>query len=253
MGDECGRTLVIIPTYNEATTVEALLEAVLAAETELAVLVVDDASPDGTGKIADARAASVARVHVLHRDSKQGLGRAYLAGFAWGMSRGFERFVEMDADGSHDPATIPALVAATDECDLAIGSRYVSGGGIVGWSRGRQLLSRMGNAYARVALRLPVADSTSGFRCYRRSLLESVDLGRVRSEGYAFQIDIVYRAWRLGSVLKEIPIVFRERAQGQSKMSSSIVLEAVASVTAWGLRDALLGRRWRRPRVPVRR
>lgn len=228
-------TLVVVPTFNEAATIETLIDAVLAAAREVEVLVVDDGSPDGTAEIVAGRASR--RIHLLRRSAKQGLGRAYRAGFAWGLQRGYQRFVEIDADLSHDPAAVPLLLEATQTCDLAIGSRYVGGGGVEGWSRRRLLLSRAGNVYARALLGFPVRDSTSGFRCYRAEVLEGIGIEQVRSEGYAFQIDMTYRAWRLGYVIREVPITFRERAGGRSKLSRAIVAEAISSVTFWGLRD----------------
>jgi dolichol-phosphate mannosyltransferase len=229
--------LVVVPTYNEAANIERIIDAVLAALPEGTVLVVDDGSPDGTGGIVAGRGGP--RVHLLERPAKQGLGRAYVAGFGWGLERGFDRFVEMDADFSHDPSDLPALAEATETCDVAIGSRYVPGGLVVGWSRNRQLLSRFGNAYARRLLGFPFRDATSGFRCYRRTVLEAIRLGEVASEGYAFQIDMTYRAWRLGFCVQEIPIAFRDREDGDSKMSRAIVVEAVAAVARWAVRDRL--------------
>lgn len=239
------RALVVIPTYNEASTIREAVERVLMSEM-LDVLVVDDGSPDGTAEIV-ASMGSNKSVHLLRRGSKQGLGRAYLAGFEWGLGREYGRVLEMDADLSHDPAVAARLVAATEESDLAIGSRYVPGGRVEGWSRGRHGLSRAGNLYARVLLGLPIRDSTSGFRCYRREVLDAIDLSTVTSEGYAFQIDMAYRAYRLGFRLREVPIAFVERRTGSSKMSTKITLEALALVTRWGLRDLISGRRFRPP------
>ncbi len=234
---------MVVPTYNEAANIDPLLDRLLALDANLNVLVVDDGSPDGTGELVRRRAGE--RVHLHERASKQGLGRAYVAGFRWGLDRGFTHLVEMDADFSHDPAAVLTLLEAAGDCDIAIGSRYVPGGAVEGWSRPRLVLSRAGNLYARMLLGFPVRDSTSGFRCYRRGVLESIDLDGVASEGYAFQIDLTYRAWRRGFSIREVPILFRERERGQSKMSRRIVAEAMRSVTAWGLRD--LGRR--RPRT----
>jgi dolichol-phosphate mannosyltransferase len=233
-------TLVVVPTYNEAENIERIVGAVTSALPEGSILVVDDGSPDGTGTIVAGLAGSPAsRVHLLQRSAKQGLGRAYLAGFRWGLEQGFDRFVEMDADFSHDPADLPALTATAEELDVAIGSRYVPGGRVVGWSRSRELLSRFGNTYARVLLGFPFRDATSGFRCYRRAVLEGIPLDDVASEGYAFQIDMTYRAWRLGFTIREIPITFRDREDGHSKMSKAIVVEAVGSVARWAARDRL--------------
>ena len=236
--------LVVVPTYNEAENIGRIIDAVLSALPEGRVLVVDDGSPDGTGTIVAEHPSP--RVHLLQRTAKQGLGRAYLAGFGWGLEQGYERFVEMDADFSHDPSDLPALTGATEACDAAIGSRYVPGGQVVGWSRNRELLSRFGNTYARWLLGFPFRDATSGFRCYRRAVLEAVPLDEVASQGYAFQIDMTYRAWRLGFALQEIPISFRDREDGHSKMSKAIVVEAVTSVARWAARD-----RFRRSRRQV--
>lgn len=233
--------LVVVPTYNEAANVARIVDAVLSALPEGRVLVVDDGSPDGTGAIVAGHPSP--RVHLLQRTAKQGLGRAYLAGFRWGLERGYERFVEIDADFSHDPSDLPALTGATEQSDVAIGSRYVPGGQVVGWSRNRELLSRFGNTYARRLLGFPFRDATSGFRCYRRAVLEAIPLEEVASQGYAFQIDMTYRTWRMGFTLQEIPIAFRDREDGHSKMSKAIVIEAVTSVAGWAIRDRLRGRR----------
>lgn len=235
--------LIVVPTYNEADNIRRLLEAVVAAVPEASVLVVDDGSPDGTASIVERVAARNAHVHLMMREAKAGLARAYVSGFRWGMERGFDRFVEMDADFSHDPAALPGLLDAARRHDVAIGSRYIPGGGVAGWSRGRHVLSLGGNLYARLALGFGVRDSTSGFRCYRRRVLEAIGLDEVQTEGYAFQIDMTYRAWRRGFDIGEVPIVFRERTHGRSKMSRAIVLEAIVALTRWGLRDLLLGRR----------
>jgi dolichol-phosphate mannosyltransferase len=235
--------LVVVPTYNEAGNIEGIIDAVASALPEGSVLVVDDGSPDGTGTLVAEHPSP--RVHLLQRSAKQGLGRAYLAGFRWGLEQGYERFVEMDADFSHDPRDLPALVGATEACDVAIGSRYVPGGRVVGWSRSRELLSRFGNTYARWLLGFVFRDSTSGFRCYRRAVLEGITLDEVASEGYAFQIDMTYRAWRLGFTIQEVPIAFRDRTNGHSKMSKAIVIEAVGSVARWAARDRFGHRRRR--------
>lgn len=236
--------LVIIPTYNEAATIRSAVEGILDS-TQLDVLVVDDGSPDGTAALVE-EMHERARLHLLVRDTKQGLGRAYIAGFKWGLDRSYERFVEMDADLSHDPPVAGSLVAETSRCHLAIGSRYIEGGRVEGWSRRRHVLSRAGNLYVRTLLGLPVRDSTSGFRCFRREVLEAIDLDKVRSEGYAFQVEMAYRAWRLGFRIREVPIVFTERNEGASKMSGRIVAEALASVAQWGLRDLVRGLRFKR-------
>ena len=235
--------LVVIPTFNEADNIEAILTAVTAAVPEASVLVVDDGSPDGTGDLVEKVGEADPRIHLLRGEGKRGLGQAYIAGFHWGLDHGYGLFVEMDADFSHDPAAIPDLLRAAADADVVVGSRYIPGGDVVGWSKRRHLLSRAGNVYARLVLGFAVKDATGGFRCYRRAVLETVDLPGVRSNGYAFQIDMTYRAWRLGFRLAEVPITFRERELGTSKMSGSIVREALVAVARWGLRDRLPGRR----------
>jgi dolichol-phosphate mannosyltransferase len=229
------RVLVVIPTYDErdnlATVVGRLRAAVPAAD----VLVVDDASPDGTGDIADALSAADDRVEVLHRPAKEGLGAAYLAGFAWGLARDYEALVEMDADGSHAPEQLPALLDALAGADVVLGSRWVPGGSVVDWPRRRELLSRGGNAYARLLLRLPVRDTTGGFRVYRREVLEAIELTDVASAGYCFQVDVLWRAWRAGFRIVEVPIRFVERVAGVSKMNRDVVSEALWRITVWGL------------------
>lgn len=226
--------LVVIPTYDESLNLERILTRLLAAVPEADVLVVDDASPDGTGDIADRLAKEDDRVHVLHRLGKQGLGTAYLDGFGWGLARAYEVLVEMDADGSHQPEQLPDLLAALDGTDLVIGSRWVAGGSVVNWPRRRQLLSRGGNTYVRLALGLRVRDATSGFRAFRRATLDELDLHGVASEGYCFQVDLVRRARRQGYTVVEVPIEFVERELGDSKMTGSIVREALWRVTVWG-------------------
>ena len=234
--------LVVIPTYNEADNIEALLTAVTTSVPEASVLVVDDGSPDGTGELVEKAVELNPHIHLLRGEGKRGLGQAYIAGFHWGLDHGYGFFVEMDADFSHDPAAIPDLLRAAAEADVVAGSRYIPGGDVVGWSNRRQLLSTAGNVYARLALGFAVKDATAGFRCYRRAVLEAVDLPGVGSNGYAFQIDMTYRAWRLGFRVTEVPITFRERELGTSKMSGSIVREALVAVARWGLRDRLPGR-----------
>jgi dolichol-phosphate mannosyltransferase len=228
--------LVVIPTYDERENLPRVVARLRAAVPTADVLVVDDASPDGTGEVADRLAATDDRVAVLHRGAKEGLGAAYLAGFAWGIARHYEVLVEMDADGSHAPEELPALLAALDEADVVLGSRWVPGGAVVDWPRRRELLSRGGNAYARLALGLPVRDATGGFRAYRREVLEQVDLSGVSSAGYCFQVDLVWRAWQAGFRIVEVPIRFVERVNGVSKMNRAIVAEALWRVTVWGLR-----------------
>ena len=227
--------LVIIPTYNEAENVEPITRAVLAADPRLEILVVDDNSPDGTGAKADGLARDEPRIHILHRAAKEGLGKAYLAGFEWALSRPYRYVFEMDADFSHDPRYLPRFLAEMDAgADVALGSRYVEGGGTVNWGISRQVLSRGGSLYARSILGVSIQDLTGGFKCFRREALEGLDLGTVKSSGYAFQIELTYRAIKRGFKLKEIPIVFEDRRVGKSKMSRKIFLEAVAMV--WRLR-----------------
>ena len=242
------RALVVIPTYNESENIVAILAAVGAAVPEVGVLVVDDGSPDGTGKLVEEAAAANPRIHLLVGEGKAGLGRAYVNGFTWGLARGYDYFIEMDADFSHDPNALGSLLAAAADHDVVIGSRYIKGGGVEGWSQGRHALSYGGNIYARVLLGFGVKDATSGFRCYRRAVLEVLDLPGVRSNGYGFQIDMTYRAWRRGFSLKEVPITFREREAGVSKMSRAIVAAAFVAVARWGLRDLIRGKR--RPGAP---
>jgi dolichol-phosphate mannosyltransferase len=234
------RVLVVIPTYNEIDNVGDVLRAARRALPDATVMVVDDASPDGTAQRVELLARRLGDVRVLRRAAKGGLGSAYRDAFRAGMRDGFDVLVEMDADLSHDPAVLPDLVAAVaGGADLAIGSRYVPGGSVVGWPFARRLISRLGGTYARRLLRLPVADPTSGFRAYRATILEAVDLGAVRADGYGFQVEMAYRVHRLGGSILEVPIAFRDRARGRSKMSPRIVTEALLLVTRWGLRDRL--------------
>jgi dolichol-phosphate mannosyltransferase len=234
-GDAVGRILVVIPTYNEAATVRKAVEGVRSVVPAAEVLVVDDASPDGTGEIADGLAELDPRIHVLHRARKEGLGVAYVAGFRWGLEREFDTFVEMDADGSHQPAELPRLLAALPEADLVLGSRYVRGGRVVDWAWPRALLSRSGNLYTRLALGIPLRDGTSGYRAYRASALRQLALDTVASAGYCFQVDLAWRAVRTGLRVVEVPITFVERTEGTSKMSAAIVTEALWQVTRWGI------------------
>ena len=232
-----GPAWLVLPTYNEAENLEPLVAAALASLPDTArVLVVDDNSPDGTGELADRLAAAEPRIEVLHRTQKEGLGPAYIAGFRHALAAGAGRILELDSDFSHDPADLPRLLAATEEADVAIGSRYVSGGGVENWSKVRQAISRGGSTYARTILGLPVRDLTGGFKCFRREVLEAIDLDAIASKGYAFQVEMTYRAIELGFSVKEVPIVFRERRAGASKMSRSIVLEAAWMVPKmrWG-------------------
>jgi dolichol-phosphate mannosyltransferase len=235
------RMLVIVPTYNERTNVSHIVPAVLAQDPCIEVLVVDDNSPDGTGQIADQLATDNARVHVLHRGGKEGLGKAYIAGFRWALERGYDLVFEMDADFSHDPRFLPKLIEAVQDADLVIGSRYKTGVNVVNWPISRLLLSLGANQYARWVTGLPLTDSTGGFKCFRRRVLEAIPLDRVRSNGYAFQIEMSFLAWKRGFRLKEIPIVFTDRVEGQSKMNKKIVREAVWMV--WWLRLRSLLRR----------
>jgi dolichol-phosphate mannosyltransferase len=230
------RALVIIPTYNERENLPRLIPAVLAQDERIDVLIVDDGSPDGTGAVADDLAASSnGRVHVLHRAGKLGLGTAYLTGFRWGLEREYDALLEMDADFSHDPAHLPQFLRALENTDLVLGSRYLHGRvTVVNWPITRLLLSYFANVYARWVTGLPVADATGGFKCFRREVLAALDLDRVESNGYAFQIEMSFRAWKRGFRLGEIPITFVDRDVGESKMSKKIVFEAVWRV--WRLR-----------------
>jgi dolichol-phosphate mannosyltransferase len=233
------RTLVVIPTYNEAETITALLEAVRGAAPTVDVLVVDDGSPDGTGKLAEDVGARLGHIEVLHRPVKAGLGTAYRAGFAKGLAEGYDAFVEMDADFSHDPCALPSLLDAAQDYEVVIGSRYVPGAAIPNWTLARLALSRGGNLYASLVLSLRVADSTAGYRVYRRSVLEQIEYATVRADGYAFQIEMTYRARAAGASIKEVPITFIDRVQGSSKMSGAIVVEALLLVTLWAVQRPL--------------
>jgi dolichol-phosphate mannosyltransferase len=226
--------LVIVPTYNERDNIENTLARVRSAVPSAHVLVVDDGSPDGTGKIADALAQEDAHVHVLHRDVKAGLGAAYIAGFDWGLDAGYDVLVEMDADGSHAPEQLPRLLGALSHADLVLGSRWVTGGAVVNWPASRLVISRGGNLYTRLALGISLKDATGGYRAYRREVLEGIDYASVASEGYCFQIDLAWRALRGGYRVVEVPITFVERERGESKMTNDIVKEALLRVTQWG-------------------
>lgn len=228
--------LVIIPTYDEAENITPIVRRVLAANRHTDILVVDDGSPDGTGDIAEALAEEHDEVHVLHRRGKGGLGAAYLAGFAWGMERGYWALVEMDADGSHHPEQLPGLVEALPGHDLVIGSRWIPGGRIENWPMRRKLLSRGGNLYTRLALGVGVADATGGYRVFSADALRTIHLERVASSGYCFQVDLLWRALQAGLRVIEIPITFTERVHGVSKMSSAIVGESLVRVSIWGAR-----------------
>jgi dolichol-phosphate mannosyltransferase len=234
MAEPTGRVLVVIPTYEERDNIGPVLSRLHAAVPEADVLVVDDASPDGTGELADEMAAADRRIRVLHRGGKSGLGAAYLAGFAAALEGGYEVVVEMDADGSHPPEDLPALLTALDDADVVLGSRYVPGGTVRNWPARRQLLSRGANLYARLALGVPIKDITAGFRVFRRQVLEELVLEEVASQGYCFQIDMAWRAVQAGFRVREVPITFTERERGSSKMSSAIVAEAFWRVATWG-------------------
>lgn len=238
------RVLVVMPTYDEADTLPTTLARLRAAVPGADVLVVDDASPDGTGHLAEQAAARDDAVHVLHRSGKQGLGPAYVAGFRWALAHGYDVVVEMDADGSHRPEELGRLLEALggeDGPDLVIGSRWVQGGSVENWPRRRALLSRGGNTYTRLLLRMPVRDATAGFRAYRSAMLRSLALDEVASQGYCFQVDMAWRVVRQGGSVVEVPIRFVERRAGRSKMSRRIVAEAFARTTWWGAQET-----WRR-------
>jgi dolichol-phosphate mannosyltransferase len=242
-GGPLGPVVVIIPTYNERENLEPIVARVRASVADAGILVVDDNSPDGTGEIADKLAASDPSVHVLHRRSKSGLGSAYITGFGWALERGYEVLVEMDADGSHDPGELPALLAALADADLVIGSRWVPGGTVLNWPKSREILSRSANTYARIMLRLGIRDATAGYRAYRAATLRAIGLEQVLSRGYCFQIDLVLRTLRAGLTVTEVPITFTERTHGASKMSKAVVAEALWRVTQWGITARLRGRR----------
>jgi len=228
------RALVVIPTYDERLNLPLIVPQILQQDPRLEVLVVDDNSPDGTGQLADEMAAAESRIHVLHRPGKAGLGKAYLAGFRWAPDQGKDLMFEMDADFSHDPKFLPDFLRAIEHADLVLGSRYAAGVNVINWPISRLLLSVGANEYARRITGLPITDSTGGFKCFRRQVLEAIDLDRVRSNGYSFQIEMSFRAWKKGFRLLEIPIVFTDRVEGQSKMNKRIVREAIWMV--WWLR-----------------
>jgi dolichol-phosphate mannosyltransferase len=232
-----GRVLVVVPTYNERDNLDVIAQRLRTAVPAAHLLVVDDNSPDGTGKLADELAAADDHIHVLHRDAKNGLGAAYVAGFAWAREQDYDVVVEMDADGSHAPEQLPRLLAALEDADLVLGSRYVPGGSVVNWPKSREILSRGGNLYTRLLLRLPLQDATGGYRAYRRTVLDGLPLGQISSQGYCFQVDLAWQTWQQGHRVVEVPITFVERERGESKMSRKIVVEALWRVTLWGLRS----------------
>jgi dolichol-phosphate mannosyltransferase len=231
--------VMVVPTYNEADNLEWVVGRLRAAVPEADVLVVDDGSPDGTGRVADRLAAADPQVAVLHRARKAGLGAAYLHGFEVALARGYDVIGEMDADGSHQPEQLPRLLAALPEADLVIGARWVPGGSVVNWSPFRKALSVGGNLYARLLLGIPVRDVTAGYRLFRRSTLERIDLSSVESVGYCFQTDLTVRTLRAGLTVREVPIEFLERVRGESKMDSAVAVESLRRITRWGLEQRL--------------
>jgi len=241
-----GRVVVIIPTYNERENLDAIVARVRGSVPQADVLVVDDNSPDGTGELADKLATADQQIVVLHRPGKGGLGAAYLAGFGWALERGYAAMIEMDADGSHQPEDLPRLLSALEGADLVIGSRWIPGGTVRNWPRSREFLSRGANTYARLMLRVPVRDTTAGYRAYRAETLRAIALDTVRSQGYCFQIDLTLRAVNAGLTVLEVPITFIDRTRGASKMSRAVMAEAFWRVAQWGVADRL--HRRHRPR-----
>jgi dolichol-phosphate mannosyltransferase len=234
---DLGRIIVIVPTFNELSTLPVIVQRIRGAVPEADILVADDNSPDGTGRLADELAAADDHVHVMHRLGKEGLGAAYLAGFAWALQQGYDVVVEMDADGSHQPEQLPRLLDALRSADLVLGSRWVPGGRTENWPKSRQFISRGGTAYTRLMLGVPIQDATGGYRAFRAETLRKLDLHEVASQGYCFQIDLAWRAVQRGLRVVEVPITFVERTAGQSKMSRKIVAEALWRVTVWGVDD----------------
>jgi dolichol-phosphate mannosyltransferase len=234
---DLGRVVMVIPTYDEADNLAWLIGRLRTAQPTVDVLVVDDNSPDGTGALADELAAADPAVHVLHRPGKGGLGAAYLAGFAWALETGYDVIGEMDADGSHQPEQLHRLLEALLDADLVIGSRWIPGGSVVNWPLRREALSRGGNLYVRMLLGISIRDATAGFRVFRRSALEKIDLASVQSTGYVFQTDLVTRCLRAGLTVREVPIEFVERERGDSKMSGAVATESLRRITRWGLRE----------------
>ncbi|RKS73458.1 dolichol-phosphate mannosyltransferase [Actinomadura pelletieri DSM 43383] len=232
---DLGRVLVIIPTYNERDNIERIAARVREAVPSVDLLVVDDASPDGTGEVADAMADKDEQIKVLHRAGKDGLGPAYIAGFRWAADHGYDVMVEMDADGSHQPEELPRLLTALQDADLVIGARWIPGGKVLNWPKRREALSRGANTYARLMLGIPLHDATGGYRAFRAATLDKIGLDGVDSRGYCFQIDLALRALRRGLLVKEVPITFVERVHGTSKMSRDVMMEAAVRITQWGM------------------
>jgi dolichol-phosphate mannosyltransferase len=235
------RVVIVMPTYNERQNLEIMASRVREAVPDADLLVVDDNSPDGTGDLADKLAEKDPHVQVMHRTEKAGLGRAYVAGFTWALEGGYDLIVEMDADGSHRPEDLPKLLAAADQADAVIGSRYVPGGTVVNWPKSREFLSKGANIYNRIMLGVRVRDATGGFRVYRSATLRKIDLGGIESAGYCFQIDMTLRVLQAGMEIKEVPITFVERERGASKMSNTVIIEAFTRVARWGLSSWLHG------------
>jgi len=248
LADADQRMIMVIPTYNEAENLKGIIARLRSSVPDSHVLIVDDASPDGSGQLADEISMSDEHVHVLHRPAKQGLGAAYVAGFTWCLDRGFDVIGQMDADGSHRPEQLPCLVAALDGADAVLGSRWVPGGEVVNWPIARKFLSRGGNTYARLAMGIPVRDATGGFRVFRRHVLASVGLDDVASRGYCFQVDVIQRVLDTGFRVVEVPITFVEREHGVSKMSQRIVSEALLRVTVWGIERRIGRLKQQRPK-----
>ena len=234
---DLGRILVIVPTYNERESLPLIVRRIRAAVPEAFILVADDNSPDGTGAIADTLAEHDDHVQVMHRHGKEGLGAAYIAGFTWGLQNNYDVLIEMDADGSHQPEQLPRILEALRGADLVLGSRWIPGGGTENWSKGREVLSRGGNAYTRAMLGVPLHDATGGYRAFRADTLRGIDLHTVASQGYCFQVDLAWRAVQRGFIVREVPITFVEREVGSSKMSRAIVAEALLRVTQWGIQE----------------
>ncbi len=237
--DGLGRVVMVIPTYNESDNLAWIIDRLRSAQPDVDVLVVDDNSPDGTGALADEIAAADSRVQVIHRTAKEGLGAAYLHGFEVALTQGYDVIGEMDADGSHQPEQLGLLLDALKDADLVLGSRWVPGGSVVNWPLSRQVLSRGGNLYVRLLLGVPIKDATGGFRLFRRSTLDTIDLAGVESTGYVFQTDLVWRVLRAGLRVVEVPIEFVERTRGDSKMSGPVARESLRRVTGWGIRERL--------------